>query len=45
MQNGVDLDEVAYYESPHQDLHCFANSAFFVKLSNTVEIKCADMFC
>ena len=26
----MDLDEVAHYEPPHQDLRCFANSAIFV---------------
>ena len=28
--NNVDLDEVAHYESPHQDLMLFENSAIFV---------------
>ena len=26
----MDLDEVAHYEPPHQDLRCFANLAIFV---------------
>ena len=24
--NSVDLDEVAHYEPPHLDLHCFSSS-------------------
>ena len=28
MENSVDLDEVAHYEPPHQDLHCFQIQLF-----------------
>ena len=28
--NSVDLDEVAHYEPPHQDLRCLQTQLFFV---------------
>ena len=30
--NSVDLDEMAHYEPPHQDLHCFQIQLFSLKI-------------
>ena len=37
MANSVDLDEVAPYEPPHQDLHCLQ---ILVSGTSRVNIKC-----
>ena len=37
--NSVYPDEVAHYEPPHLDLHCFQNSTVFISGALRVKMK------